>query len=452
MRRLVLAAPHSGSGKTTVASLLCLALRHRGLRVAPFKLGPDYLDPTHLTRAAGQPTRNLDSFLLAPERLRVLFARAAANADISVLEGVMGLYDGRDPASDEHSTADLARRLAAPVVLVIDASGSARTVAAVAQGLRDFGPDLNVVGVILNRVAGAGHAALCEVALSQIGLPTLGFVTHDPTLHLPERHLGLLSAEQASWNEGEVLRAAANLKLDALLDVSEAPTLRVPLPTPSPGRRAVLAYAHDEAFHFYYPDALDALRDAGADLIPFSPLRDAGLPPGAGGLLLGGGYPEAHAAELSANTSMRAAICTFAARGRPVIGECGGLMYLAETLEDAGGQVFEMCGVIPYRTRMAPRLTLGYREATALTDSPIAPAGQVLRGHEFHHSVLTHSPTHPGYTWTDHTGARVDEGYAHGNVLASYLHVHHGATEEMAARLVEACSWGEDASSRRSPP
>jgi len=437
----VLAAPHSGSGKTTVASLLCLALRERGLRVMPFKVGPDYLDPTHLTRAADQPARNLDSFLLSPQRLRDLFARAAADADISILEGVMGRYDGRDPASDTHSTADLARLLEAPVVLVIDASGSARTVAAVAQGLRDFGPGLRVVGVILNRVGGPRHAALCEVALSQIGLPTLGFVTHDEALHLPERHLGLLSAEQASWDETAALQAASTLKLDALLEASEAPALPVPPPAVRlTERRAVIAYAYDEAFHFYYPDALDALRDAGASLIPFSPLRDAGLPPGAGGVLLGGGYPEAHAAELSANTAMRAALRTFAASGRPVVGECGGLMYLSHTLEDAGGHVFEMCGVVPYRTRMAPRLTLGYREVTALTDSPIAPAGHTLRGHEFHHSVTLHAPTHPAYTWTDYAGGRAEEGYAHGNVLASYLHVHHGATPELAARLVEACS------------
>lgn len=445
MRRLILAAPHSGSGKTTVAALLCLALRERGWQVAPFKLGPDYLDPTHLSRAAGRSARNLDSFLLTPQRLRTLFARAAAQAEFSVLEGVMGLYDGRDPASDAHSTADLARLLAAPVVLVIDASGSARTVAAVACGLRDFGADLNVAGVILNRVAGAGHAALCGAALAQVGLPCFGFVTRDAALHLPERHLGLLSAEQASWDEAAALRAAQGLRVDALIAAAQAPALPLDgpldgLPSAPPTRRARIAYALDEAFHFYYPDALDALRGAGAELVPFSPLRDAGLPPGVGGLLLGGGYPEVHAADLSANASMRAAIRSFAASGRPVIGECGGLMYLSQTLEDAGGHIHEMCGAVPYRTRMAPRLTLGYREASACAASPLAAVGETLRGHEFHHSVLTHAPTHPAYTWTDAAGQRVEEGYARGNVLASYLHLHLGASDALAARLVEACA------------
>ncbi|WP_221090947.1 cobyrinate a,c-diamide synthase [Deinococcus aquaedulcis] len=439
MNRLVIAAPHSGSGKTTVAALLCLALRARGLRVQPFKLGPDYLDPTHLTRAAAQATRNLDSFLLGPARTRDLFARAAAGADLSILEGVMGLYDGRDPTSDEHSTAELAALLGAPVVLVIDAGGMARTVAAVAAGLRDFRPDLRVAGVILNRVGGPGHAALCEAALEGVGLPVLGFVARTEALALPSRHLGLLSAELTAWDEAAVLAAAGHLRLDALLAAAQAPALPQPAAPGVNGPRVRLAYAHDEAFHFYYPDALDELRLAGADLVPFSPLRDAGLPPGVSGLLLGGGYPEVHAAALSANRSMRGAVRAFAASGRPVLGECGGLMYLGETLEDEAGTQFEMCGVVPYHTRMTPGLTLGYREATALAPSVLAPAGTVLRGHEFHHSVLTHAPTQPAYRWTGGDGQPVTEGYAAGNVLASYLHLHLAAEPALARRLVAAC-------------
>ncbi|MFC5846844.1 cobyrinate a,c-diamide synthase [Deinococcus petrolearius] len=445
MPRLVIAAPHSGSGKTTVASLLCLAFRERGLAVQPFKLGPDYLDPTHLTRAARRQARNLDTFLLPRARVPELFARAAQDVALSIVEGVMGLYDGRDPLSDEHSTADLARLLGARVVLVLDAHGMARTAAAVAAGLRDFGrregeAGTDIAGVILNRVGSPRHAELCAAALAQVGLSTFGYVLRDGALHLPSRHLGLLSAEQASWAEEDARRAAGTLDLDALLAAAHAPALPVPPAPQAAPTRVRIAYAHDEAFHFYYPDALDELRLAGADLVPFSPLRDAGLPRGVGGLLLGGGYPEAHAAELSANTSMRAAVRAFAASGRPLVGECGGLMYLSETLEDVSGAVWEMCGVVPYRTRMLPKVTLGYRDALTLHASPLAPAGAALRGHEFHHSVLTHAPTRPAYRWTAPDGQVLEEGYARGNVLASYLHLHLGADPALARRLVAACA------------
>ena len=441
MTGLVLAAPHSGSGKTTVSALLCLALRRRGLAVQPFKLGPDYLDPTHLSRAAGRAARNLDSFLLSRERLRELFGRAAAQADVNVIEGVMGLYDGRAPGSDEHSTADLARLLGVPVVLVIDASGMARTVAAVACGLRDFGEGTDVAGVILNRVGSVGHAELCEEALRQVGLPVLGFVLRDAALELPSRHLGLLSAEQASWDEAQAQNAARHLRLDELLRVVRRTGVQgtVPAALTFPEPVARLAYAYDEAFHFYYPDALDELRLAGAELVPFSPLRDAALPPDVGGVLFGGGYPEVHAAQLAANTAMLRSVRDFAASGRPVIGECGGLMYLGETLEDPGGHVHTLCGVVPYRTRMSPRVLLGYRDAVSATDSPLFPAGEALRGHEFHFSTLTHAPTHPAYRWTTQGGHTVEEGYASGNVLASYLHLHYGGFPGAARRLVQAC-------------
>ena len=442
MKRVVLAAANSGSGKTTVASLLCLALRKRGLVVQPFKFGPDYLDPTHLTRAAGRDARNLDTFLLSPERMRELFVRAAAQADISVIEGVMGLFDGRDPTSDEHSTADLARLLGAPVVLVIDASGMARTVAAIAAGMRDFAPGVNVAGVILNRVGSARHAELCEAALAQIKLPVLGFLLKNEALNLPERHLGLLSAEQATWDETKALNAAQNLRLDEILTVALVDSLMDDRHEPAPVQsfRARIGFAYDEAFHFYYPDALDELRLAGAELVPFSPLRDQELPQNIGGVIFGGGYPEAHAAKLTANASMRASIRTFAASGRPVIGECGGLMYLGETLTDLNGCVHEMCGVIPYRTRMNPKVTLGYREATSLQHSPLCLAGMTLRGHEFHFSHLTHAPTHPAYQWRTQDGQDVQEGYAQGSILASYLHLHYAATPELARRLVNLCA------------
>lgn len=436
----VLAAPNSGSGKTTVASLLCLALRARGWEVQPFKLGPDYLDPTHLSRAAGRVARNVDSFLLPPQRVRELFERAATSAEVAVIEGVMGLYDGRDAGSDEHSSADLARLLDVPVVLVIDASGMARTVAAVATGLRDFGEGVKVAGVILNRVGSVRHAEICSKALLQVGMDVLGFVLKDAALELPSRYLGLLSAEQATWDEQGALAAAQHLQLERLLELTAATVKLVSnacttLSHATPQVR--IAYAYDQAFHFYYPDALDELRHWGAELVAFSPLDDAKLPDGVGGLLLGGGYPEAHAQALAANVSMRKSIRAFAERGRPVIGECGGLMYLSQTLTDLHGQVHEMCGVVPYHTRMTSKVRLGYRDAVTLHDSPLAPAGGEIRGHEFHYSELTHEPTQPAYRWQVH-GSDVSEGYAAGHILASYLHVHYGGYPELAQRFVKA--------------
>ena len=432
--RLLIAAPHSGSGKTTVTAVLLAALRARGLTAQPFKAGPDYLDPSHLGRAAGRPTRNLDSFLLPEARLRALFARAGADAGASVVEGVMGLYDGREPTSDMHSSAHLARLLDCPVVLVIDASGMARTAAAVAAGLRDFGPDLTVAGVILNRVGGAGHAALCEVALNEVGLPCLGFVAQDPALAVPERHLGLLAAEGHALDPARLAEAGRHLRLDTLLAATRRPRPAAPPPPRRGTRRVRIALARDEAFSFYYQDALDALEEGGAELLPFSPLRDGAVPE-AHGLLIGGGYPEAHATRLAENAAMRASVRAFAASGRPVLAECGGLMYLSEALTDLEGRTHAMCGVVPARTRMTPQLTLGYREALTLRPGPLGPAGTALKAHEFHHSVTEGPLPDPAFS-VDGRG----EGYARGQLLASYLHLHLAADPALVARFLAACA------------
>ncbi|WP_407542250.1 cobyrinate a,c-diamide synthase (plasmid) [Deinococcus radiomollis] len=430
--RFLIAAPHSGSGKTTVTSVVLAGLRARGLSVQPFKAGPDYLDPTHLSRAAGMTARNLDSFLLPEDRLLHLFARASSGADVSVIEGLMGLYDGRDPSTDLHSSAHLARLLGCPVVLVIDAGGMARTVAAVAAGLRDFGAGSDIAGVILNRVGSARHADLCAAALAQVNIPVFGHLPKQGALGLPSRHLGLLAAERHAANREALERAALTLDLDALLSA----TRRVrPAAVSAPvliGPRVRIALARDEAFSFYYQDALDSLEEAGAELVPFSPLHDACVPE-AGGLLIGGGYPEAYAERLSANASMRASVRAFAASGRPVVAECGGLMYLGQSLETED-QGYPMCAVIPYRTRMAGRLTLGYRDAEVLHPSPLAPAGTQVRAHEFHYSALVGEATVPAYL----IGGK-PEGYANGNVLASYLHLHLSADPALSESFVRAC-------------
>jgi cobyrinic acid a,c-diamide synthase len=430
--RFLIAAPHSGSGKTTVTSVVIAGLRARGLSVQPFKAGPDYLDPTHLSRASGVPARNLDSFLLPEDRLLALFARASGKADVSVTEGLMGLYDGRDPTTDLHSSAHLARVLECPVVLVIDAGGMARTVAAIAAGLRDFGAGSELAGVILNRVGSARHADLCAAALTQVNIRTFGYLPKQGALGLPSRHLGLLAAERHAVDQDALEDAALTLDLDALLEVTvRVRPVTVPAPLPS-GTRVRIALARDEAFSFYYQDALDSLEEAGAELVLFSPLHDACLPE-ADGLLIGGGYPEAHAELLSANASMLASVRAFAASGRPVVAECGGLMYLGQSLEQ-DERTYPMCAVIPYRTRMAGRLTLGYRDAEVLHGSPLAPAGTLVRAHEFHYSALVGEATFPAYRINGQP-----EGYAQGNVLASYLHLHLSADPALSERFVQAC-------------
>ncbi|MGY2894038.1 cobyrinic acid a,c-diamide synthase [Deinococcus sp. UYEF24] len=436
--RFLIAAPHSGSGKTTVTSVVLAGLRARGLSVQPFKAGPDYLDPTHLSRASGVTARNLDSFLLPEDRLLHLFARASAGADVSVVEGLMGLYDGRDPSTDLHSSAHLARLLACPVVLVIDAGGMARTVAAIAAGLRDFGAGSEIAGVILNRVGSQRHADLCAAALAQVNIPVFGHLPKQGALGLPSRHLGLLAAERHAVDQEALEQAALTLDLDALLSATRrVRPAAAPAPVPS-GPRVRIALARDEAFSFYYQDALDSLEEAGAELVPFSPLHDARVPE-AGGLLIGGGYPEAYAEQLSANGPMLASVRAFAASGRPVVAECGGLMYLGQSLEvtqslETEDQSYPMCAVIPYRTRMAARLTLGYRDAEVLHGSPLAPAGTKVRAHEFHYSALVGEATLPAYR----IGGQ-PEGYAQGNVLASYLHLHLSADPALSESFVEAC-------------
>ncbi|HEX8274452.1 MAG TPA: cobyrinate a,c-diamide synthase [Longimicrobiaceae bacterium] len=445
--RLVLAAPGTGQGKTTVAAALMRLLRDRGMRVAPFKAGPDYVDPSHHRAAAGRASRNLDGWLLPPDTLRALFRRAVTGeraADVAVVEGMMGLFDGRSAASDAGSTAEAARLLGAPVVLVLDVWSMARSAAAVVRGFHGFDPALPLAGVVLNRAAGPGHYALCrDAVVGETGVPVLGWLPADPALAVPERDLGLtLAGERPMELDRLAERAAETLDVDGLLAVARAapplPAGPDPLPAPVGGRRAVIAVARDAAFDFYYEDNLDLLRDLGAELRFFSPLADARLPEDAGALYLGGGYPELHAARLAANAGMRAAVRAFAAAGRPVYAECGGLMYLCEALVDAAGARHPMAGVVPGASAMQPRVTLGYREVVALRDSPLARAGDTVRGHEFHYSARESAAGEPAYRRAD--GAETEGVVAgpRGNVLATYLHVHFATDPRMAERLVAA--------------
>ena len=428
--RLVIAGTSSGAGKTTVATGLIAALAQRGERPAPFKVGPDFIDPSYHALAAGRPGRNLDAFLSGPELIAPLLRHGSHGAGLAVIEGVMGLYDGASGRGELASTAHVAKLLRAPVVLVVDAAAMARSVAAIVHGYTTFDPEVNVAGVILNRVGGDFHTALLRDALE--GTPVLGALPRDADLAVPERHLGLVPVAEREPRARETIdrlaaAIAAHCDLEALQALARsAPELPGPAWSPAgDGPPARIAIARGPAFSFHYEENLELLRGAGAELLPFDPLSDEALPEGAHALMLDGGFPEVFGAELSANARLRREIAAFAG---PVLAECGGLLYLARELDG-----HPMCGVLDVEARMTPRLTLGYREATARADHPVWPAGTHVRGHEFHRSRVAPE----GGAW-EHGRGR--EGHVRGLVHASYLHTHWAATPEVARRVVAAAA------------
>ena len=456
-RGLVIAGTASGTGKTTITCGLIAALRARGLRVVPFKVGPDYIDPTYHARAAGRACETLDSWMVPHAALRDLFARGAASADIAVIEGVMGLFDGRTGGGEAGSTAEVAKLLGLPVVLVVDAAKIARSIGAQVLGYQRFDPDLAIAGVILNNVASDTHAALCTEAIEgATGIPVLGALPRDEALRAPERYLGLIPTVEGrvadAFFDAAEARVASRVDLDRLLAIAggaadvEGVTDSGLWPETPARERTPIAYAADEAFSFMYPANLELLAAWGAELLPFSPLHDAALPAGARGVYLGGGFPELYAEALAANAPMRASVRGAAARGVPVYGECGGLMYLGETLTDEDGRAHAMAGVVPLRSSMARRrLTLGYRTATARADGPHLARGHTVRGHEFHWSTLDAPPAAATAAYALGEGDAINapgaavEGYAHANVWASYVHLHFAADAAIAPRFVQAC-------------
>jgi cobyrinic acid a,c-diamide synthase len=450
--RLLVAGTSSGSGKTLLTAGLIGALRRRGLVVQPFKCGPDYIDPGYHAHAAGRPCGNLDSWMLDDAQVHDSFLRGCEGADVAVIEGLMGLFDGAGFDTTRASAAQIAALLGAPVLLVMDISGSARSAAAVALGFARFDPGLPVAAVALNFAGSERHALGCGGAVTEVtGLPVLGWLPRDGRLLVPERHLGLLTAGE-STDIDAVLSAvadivAANFDLEALLRLAgAAPGLPEPAPTvPAVVCEAapVLAVARDAAFSFYYPDNLDLLRAAGARIAFFSPVAGERLPAGAGGVYLGGGYPEVHARALAANTGLWADLHALHARGAPILAECGGFMVLTEALVDTDGVRHAMAGLVPGTTRMTTRLaSLGYREATALQDTLLADAGETLRGHEFHYSVWdlgdAASTRAPAFRLrgTRPSVAEAAAGHAERGLLASYLHIHLGQRPALARRLV----------------
>ncbi|TCP50790.1 cobyrinic acid a,c-diamide synthase [Tamaricihabitans halophyticus] len=445
--RLVIAAPASGSGKTTVATGLMAALRQAGRRVAPFKVGPDYIDPSYHTLATGRAGRNLDPVLVGEQRVGPLFMHGGADADIAIVEGVMGMFDGRAASGEFGSTAHLAKLIDAPVVLVVDASGQARSLAALIHGFQSFDPAVRVAGVIANKVGSAAHARLLSEACAETGLPLLGTLFRGGRLELPSRHLGLVTApEQGSQATtavsamAELVRAEVDLAAVERVAAS-APELSVPAWDPGDavadtGHRPVIGVAGGAAFTFGYAEHPELLRAAGAEVAVFDPLRAERLPEGTAGVVLPGGFPEEHAAELSANATLRADIADLARAGRPIHAECGGLLYLGRELDG-----LPMCGVLDSTATMSDRLALGYREAVAPTDSVLYPAGSRVAGHEFHRTLV--EPAHgstPAWYWRDGVGQQITEGFVTGRVHASYLHTHPVGAPSAVARFVEECA------------
>jgi cobyrinic acid a,c-diamide synthase len=439
--RIVVAAPASGHGKTTVATGLLAAFAARGVRVAGFKVGPDYIDPGYHALASGRPGRNLDPVLVGADLVGPLFAHGAAGAELAVIEGVMGLYDGRAFAGDCGSTAEVAALLSAPVLLVVDAAAQGRSVAALVHGFRSFGAAVRLAGVILNRVGSDRHEAILRDALDEVGAPVLGVLRRHDAVAVPSRHLGLVPVaerrpEAVASVEALASVVAASVDLSAVLAAASAAP---PLPSspwsasaaePVPGR-PVVAVAGGPAFSFGYTETVELLAGAGAEVSTVDPLRDTALPRGTRALVVGGGFPEVYAPELAANEPLRAAVRGLAASGAPIAAECAGLLWLCKSLDGA-----PMCGVLDADAVMTDRLTLGYRDAVARTGSWFGPAGTRVTGHEFHRTVVSGGGAAAAWAWREQPG----EGFVVGGVHASYLHLHWAGYPEIARRLVAACA------------
>ncbi len=444
--RIVVAGTHSGAGKTTVASGLMTALAARGYGVAPFKVGPDFIDPSYHALAAGRPGRNLDAFLSGSDLIAPLFAHGAEGADIGVVEGVMGLFDGKSGGGEFASTAHVAKLLRAPVLLVVDASAMARSVAAMVHGYATFDPELRVAGVILNRVGSSTHERMLREAVEPLGITVLGVLRRDAGISTPDRHLGLVPAAERRNEARKALNAAGEVvahscdlagivRLAALTDPLPAKPWSPEFPEQEPLSVRV-AVAGGPAFSFVYEENLELLRGAGAEISTFDPTSDEYIPEGTDALYLGGGFPETYAEALSGNEPLKEQVRDFARSGRPVVAECGGLLYLCRRLDGR-----KMCGVLDAEARMTDRLSLGYREARALTDSPLAIRETVTRGHEFHYSAVEpQAGTLPGASPAWEFFGRGEEGFVMDKVHASYLHTHWTATPEVPRRLVRSAA------------
>ncbi len=449
---LIIAGDRSGSGKTTTTLALLAALRQKQIQVQSFKVGPDYIDPMFHARITDRPCYNLDPVLTSEDYIEQTFYNHSQSQSHALIEGVMGLFDGAANPMGFGSTAFIAKHLKLPVLLVVNCQSTSQSIAALIHGYRSFDPEVNVIGVVLNKVASDRHLDLLKAAIEPLNLPILGILRREDNISLPDRHLGLVPTDELPQLK-QIFQQLAELGLrcfdwERLLPLLATETRPAPIVKPEQhlipiAQKVRIAVARDEAFNFYYADNLELLQKLGAELIEWSPLRDRKLPDGIQGLYLGGGFPEMFAAQLADNQTATRHVRQSIVAGLPTYAECGGLMYLGNSIRDFENQDYPMVGALPTQAVMGNRLTLGYRNAIAQSNTPMLRIGDRLRGHEFHRSEIIHPPIDPLYHLKrleqSDSEAPVLEGWGSGSFQASYLHLHWGATPKFPKRWLSEC-------------
>ncbi|WP_018924535.1 cobyrinate a,c-diamide synthase [Salsuginibacillus kocurii] len=445
-RRLVIAGTGSGSGKTTVAVGLMKAFKQQGYEVQGFKCGPDYIDPTYHTAVTKRRSRNLDSWMMTPEVMQEVLRRGSKEVDISIVEGVMGFYDGKDPTSNKGSTAEISVLTKSPVILVVDCGGVARSAAAIVKGFQSLSADVNIQGVIANQVGSKRHFELIQEAVElECEIPVVGYLQKDGALTMPERHLGLVpSIERGNLDDffedlGEKVTASVDLK--KLYDLAETKALAAAKPSvfkAKPHRDVQIAVARDAAFTFYYEENLELLEAYGANIVYFSPLQDEPVPEGTDGLYFGGGFPEVFADQLASNTTALQSVRSAIEKGMPTVAECGGFMYLCEQLATVDNEVYQMVGLIPGSVQMHERLqAIGYREVQG--ENFLLAEGLEAKGHEFHYSSFQANESFSPAFKTKGMRGEQQEGYVHANLVAGYTHLHFASCPELVENWITCC-------------
>jgi cobyrinic acid a,c-diamide synthase len=450
--RIIIAGTQSGVGKTTIATGIMGALKNAGYTVQGFKVGPDYIDPSYHTAVTGRLSENLDTWLVPQSQIREVFNQTTKDADIAVIEGVMGLFDGLSGVDETGSTGQIAKLLNCPVLLVIDVHNTVRSAAAVAAGFKNFDPEVKVVGVILNNVAGEAHANWCKDAIEKVGLPVVGWLPVNKKIIMPERHLGLVPTPEK--NETSVYQEIIKFIEERLnigqiyeLAKSAGPLPKVeankePKQTAKQEIKVKIGVAFDEAFNFYYPSNLNLLSQLGAEIIRFSPVHDKTIPESVGGLYIGGGFPEMFLYELEANQSMRQSILQAINSGMPVYAECAGLMYLTKSVADFDGRSYQMVGALDGNTKMTGKTLVTYSDAKVIASNILSQPEETIRGHEFHNSVITDIPADAEFAYQMLMGEGIKnkkDGWIQNNTLASYVHIQFAQNDTIASSFIDKC-------------